>query len=382
MPPGPSHTDIQTGSFRLTADFPQRFRLRRILLQSKGLNDSDVRIFEHILRRTVFSPEHRALAPLSLSQIATNCGVSRSTAIRSIRRLQEQELVVTIQDEEWWRHRESHVGPAPKLIERVPSSGGISAVGATRSASIRSGLHNLDCFDGFPRIEASSVHLVLTDLPTGETENDWDVPLDLDAFWREVKRVLRADGTAVIFAHSRYNHLLAMSNWGWLKYDLIWLKEQTGFWNAKYAPLRAHETILVFAPGTPVYNPQVTSGGKPYRKRRKPTASTNYGGSNKWTLTINNGGRYITSVLPFKRDRGNPHPTAKPVGLLELLVRSYSNPGDLVCDPCAGSWSSAIAAMNASRQFVGFERDKAMFERAAKRIREHGRRLSDGEVTG
>ena len=80
------------------------------------------------------------------------------------------------------------------------------------------------------------------------------------------------------------------------------------------------------------------------------------------------------TVLRFDRERGTIHPTQKPVPLLEYLIRSYSRPGDLVLDPCAGSGSAAIAAMNTSRKFVGFEKDRGIFDMAVKRIAERENR--------
>jgi site-specific DNA-methyltransferase (adenine-specific) len=300
-----------------------------------------------------------------------------------MKRLQEHEYVVTVQDDEWWKHRESQVGPAFQLIEAVPSSGGISGVRATRSAVIRSGLHNLDCFDGLPRIESASVQLVLTDLPTGATANNWDTPLDLEALWQELKRILKPNGAVVMFAHFPFDKTLAMSNLPWLKHEYVLQKSKaTGFLHAKDAPLRTHELVLVFAPATPLYNPQMTPVEPYVKKNGAAKRSPNYFGNRAGYVTVNSGLRHPTTVLQFAADADRIHPTQKPLKLVEALLRTYSNPGDVVCDPCAGSASTAIAVMNASRQFVGFERDKAMFERAAKRICEHAKKISDSEKTG
>jgi DNA modification methylase len=316
---------------------------------------------------------------MSVNSIADKCGLNRSTVIRSMRRLREHTLLETTQDGEWWRHRESNVGPARAIMEPVFRSRGTGGLRATSSRMLRSGLHNLDCFEGLPRIEANSVQLVLTDLPTGQSANDWDVPLDLDRFWQEVKRILKPNGAVVMFAHFPFDKTLAMSNREWLKHEFVWVKEPTGFLGSAYQALRAHEIILVFAPGTPVYNPQTQTGGKPYRTSRKPSASTNYGGSQKATVTINDGTRLTTSVLEFRRDRDNPHATGKPVNLLELLLRSYSNPGDLCVDPVAGSAGVGVACLNSHRPFLAFEKNKAIFEAAKKRLDQHARMLKREE---
>jgi DNA modification methylase len=224
----------------------------------------------------------------------------------------------------------------------------------------------------FPRIAAKSVQLLLTDLPTSTTKNDWDVALDLGSLWDELGRLLTPTGSVVVFAAFPYNVVLGGSNLPWLRHELVWVKPNgTGFLNAKYGPIRSHESVLVFCKHTPVYHPQKAVTGMPYRTSRGPSNTSNYGGSRKSSLTVSNGERYPTTVLSFARDRDNPHPTSKPLALMEYLVRTYSNPGDVVCDPCAGSGTTAIAAASCQRQFVGFERDRAIFETAVRRIRDH-----------
>lgn len=354
-------------AFRLTPEFPQRPQLRRALLLSQGLNRSDVRVFEFILQRTVLNQDQCATASLSANQIAATCRLNRRTVVRAMARLRAADLIHSVRDAEWRRQKASHVGPAVRIIEAAPSTGGLSLEHVTSSTMIRYGLHNLDCFDGMPRVEPHSVQLVLTDLPTGATANDWDTPLDLSAFWRSVERILKPDGAVVIIAAFPYDKILGMSNFSALKDEYHWEKKPTNFFNAAHQPLRAYETILVFSKGTPIYNPQMALGGKPYRKKRGPTQSGNYHGSTKSTVTISDGSRFPTSVLRYERDRDNPHPTGKPVLLLERLILTYSNPGDLICDPCAGSASTWIAAMNTNRQFVGFEKDSIIYEMAMKR---------------
>ena len=82
---------------------------------------------------------------------------------------------------------------------------------------------------------------------------------------------------------------------------------------------------------------------------------------------MSNGTRYPTTVLQFSRDRIF-HPTGKPVALFEYLIRTYSNPGDLVLDNCMGSGTAAVACVTSKRQFIGMERDPAIFATAMKRV--------------
>ena len=84
---------------------------------------------------------------------------------------------------------------------------------------------------------------------------------------------------------------------------------------------------------------------------------------------------YPNSVLEFNRDskKGNPalHPTQKPVKLLELLIKTFTNEGELVLDNTCGSASTAIACINTNRNYIMIEKDENYFEISKKRIKEH-----------
>jgi len=162
-----------------------------------------------------------------------------------------------------------------------------------------------------------------------------------------------------------------MSNRKWLRYEWIWEKSRaTGFLHARHSPLKAHENILVFYEKTPKYNPQFTSG-KPYRTgcggRFIPHLGRHIGGA----ITENSGFRYPRTVLRVPSEGQGIHPTQKPVALFEYLIRTYTNPGDLVLDTFMGSGTTAVACINTDRNFIGFERDPDFFQLAEKRIRWH-----------
>ena len=64
------------------------------------------------------------------------------------------------------------------------------------------------------------------------------------------------------------------------------------------------------------------------------------------------------------------HPTQKPTDLLEYLIKTYTNEGELVLDATIGSGSTAVAAINTGRHFIGFETEKKFFDIANERIAE------------
>ena len=155
------------------------------------------------------------------------------------------------------------------------------------------------------------------------------------------------------------------------KYCLVWEKSKsTGYLNAKKQPMRSHEDIVVFYKKQPTYNPQMTVG-KPYDKGKAIRDAIQYGKQTKAVHVKNTEGtRYPRSVLYFKtaEDEGKLHPTQKPIALYEYLVRTFSNEGDTVLDPCMGSGTTGSASLNTNRDFIGIERDTDYYTIAEKRL--------------
>ena len=101
---------------RLRTDFPNTPKSRRIYLESRNLNASDAAAFESILSVTVNSLNRRAAIELSHNQIVAATGISRSTVIRSIKRLADITLIETVKDEEWHRGHSNRVVIAASLL--------------------------------------------------------------------------------------------------------------------------------------------------------------------------------------------------------------------------------------------------------------------------
>jgi len=223
-----------------------------------------------------------------------------------------------------------------------------------------------DCLDLMWMVPDQSVDMILYDLPYGTTQNKWDSVIDLDQMWAHYRRVCR--GAIVLTAQSPFDKVLGASNLEMLRYEWIWRKEAgTGFLNAKRAPLKDHENVLVFYDNPPTYNPQMRTGFKPY-KCKQGHVGTNYGAVRPENVSESNGERYPVTVLEFQRDKEKIHPTQKPVALMEYLIKTYTNPGDTVMDNCMGSGSTGVACMNTGRNFIGFEKDPEHFRNASNRI--------------
>lgn len=71
------------------------------------------------------------------------------------------------------------------------------------------------------------------------------------------------------------------------------------------------------------------------------------------------------------------HPTQKPVALIEYLIRTYTDEGDVVLDNCIGSGTTAVAAIRSGRHYIGFEIEQEYCEIAERRIREELERRNE-----
>ena len=226
------------------------------------------------------------------------------------------------------------------------------------------------CLEVIPTLGDGKIDMLLCDLPYGlSSRNKWDIRLPLDRLWEQWLRVVKEDGAIVLTATEPFTSLLVMSQPKLFKYDLIWEKPlATGFLNANRMPLRSHEQVLVFYRRAPTYNPQKTPG-KPYRLTRRSDTSNYKEVRDLHHETVNESGdRHPKSVLRFAADRKKLHPTQKPVALFEWLVRTYTEPGQVVLDPCAGSGTTGVACQEAGRRWVLVEQEPKYCQIAAERL--------------
>jgi len=153
-------------------------------------------------------------------------------------------------------------------------------------------IYHGDCLKGMKLLPDRSVDMILSDPPYGVTANAWDSVIDLDRLWAEYKRIIRPKGAIILTARCPFDKVLGMSNLPWLRYEWIWEKSRaTGFLDAKRAPLRAHENILVFCDRSPPYHPQFEKG-KPYKSTRRARFDANTGRHLGAAISENPGFRY------------------------------------------------------------------------------------------
>ena len=251
-------------------------------------------------------------------------------------------------------------------------------------------LRHGDCLcplTGLATIESKSVDLVLCDLPYMKTKCKWDTPLNLELLWKEYKRILKPQGTIVLFGQQPFSSLLVSSNYEWFKYNYVWNKTKpTQYLLANYRPMKQTEDILVFSPAGASasatskmkYNPQ----GLVHHEKAKVNSAKRLGlmlnqehhlGKNNKLLSNDaykqKFTNYPSDILVFQGDRNCVHPTQKPVALCEWLIKTYSDEGDVVVDNCMGSGTTGLACQNLGRKFVGWEMNEAYFKVASERLK-------------
>ncbi len=238
-----------------------------------------------------------------------------------------------------------------------------------------------DCLDLMRKLSDRSVDLILCDLPYGTTDCNWDAALPLEEMWACYARVIKCNGAIALTATQPFSSALVMSQPDWFRYEWVWQKTKaTGFFNAKKQPLRAHESVLVFYRKPPTYNPQMTVAPPDKVDKRKTVRPSvikegiysREGRTDKTNRRgVDTGMRYPLSVQVLPGESKAVHPTQKPVALMEYLIRTYTNEGDLVLDNCMGSGTTGVACANTGRRFVGMEMDEGYFATARPGSRQH-----------
>jgi site-specific DNA-methyltransferase (adenine-specific) len=199
----------------------------------------------------------------------------------------------------------------------------------------------------------------------------WDVKIDLELFWKEIKRIRKNDHTpCLMFCNTKYGFELIKSNEKEYRYDLVWSKSNAvGFLSANKKPMSSHEMIYVFSKAGAKYNRIDLLGDYPKGGGGRSTANFLPIAGMPNTGTTVEGKRCIKSVIEVsnKKEKGG-HPTAKPIGLYKFLIERYSDEGATVLDPTFGSCNSGIASIELQRRYVGIEKDNKFYWKAVNKI--------------
>lgn len=235
-----------------------------------------------------------------------------------------------------------------------------------------------DCLELMKDVPDGSVDMILCDLPYGTTACKWDTVIPFEPLWEQYKRIIKDNGAIVLFGRQPFLSDLITSNRKNFRYEIIWNKKSgTDFAQANNKPITVHENIAVFYKKKPTYNRIDDTGFEPYSDKRTQKMSSELGakGCTARIPVENKTTRVPTTIRTYfpdnRKGKGSSlHQAQKPVALLEWLVKSYTNPGEVVLDNCMGSGSTGIACVNTGRRFIGMELDKGYFDIAVKRIAE------------
>jgi len=232
-----------------------------------------------------------------------------------------------------------------------------------------------DCLEKMAEIPSGSVDMVLCDLPYGTTQNKWDSVIPFELLWNEYKRVTKPNAAIVLFGSQPFTSALVMSNARWFRQSMVWVKNKaTGHLNSNRRHLLKHEDVLLFCKGSSTFNQQRSETGKPSNYAKRAKQSNCYGFAESTEYRGGNTDRCPNTTLFFEvvnndgSNGGRFHPTQKPVALMEYLIRTYTNEGEVVLDNTMGSGTTGVACVNTGRNFIGIEKDEKYFEIAKQRI--------------
>lgn len=235
---------------------------------------------------------------------------------------------------------------------------------------------NADCFDVFPLIADKSVDAIIADLPYGTTQAKWDSVLPLPKLWNEYKRTLKQNGVIILTCQQPFTSVLVCNDLNMFKYSLVWDKTtKTNHLNAKKQPLRRTEDIVVFYEKQCTYNPQglIEGSFNNYRPNHfKYKKGEKVYGEQKEHSNTSSFTNYPDNVVCFSNgNHKSQHPTQKPVELMEYLIKTYTNEGDIVLDNTMGSGTTILAAIKNNRIGIGIEKEKQYYDVAVRRASEY-----------
>lgn len=243
-------------------------------------------------------------------------------------------------------------------------------------------IYNEDCISGMNRIPDNSIDCIICDLPYGTIACKWDNIIPFDLLWINYNRIIKKNGTIVLFGSEPFSSRLRMSNISNYKYDWIWKKNTTtGFVHAKNMPLKNYENILIFSKGSMGHKKLLGDRRMTYNPQGiKKVNKISHAGKNQFGNIIGirpsqkeyylkEAENYPRMILEFNKDYPSLHPTQKPIKLLEYLIKTYTDKDNVILDNCMGSGTTAVACLNTNRQYIGFEIDKDYYDLSIERIK-------------
>lgn len=238
-----------------------------------------------------------------------------------------------------------------------------------------------DCLEVMKNFENKSIDFILCDLPYGTTSSPWDIVIPFDKLWEQYERIIKDTGIILLFGSQPFTTHLISSNLKLFRYEWVWNKGySTNFQLVKKQPSKIHENICVFYKKRGTYNYQKTMRDKPKdysncKKEINTEKGFEHFSSKENQTTVLRVDKYPTSILNFNgqnkecNNKNRIHANQKPLELFEYLINTYTNPGELVLDNCAGSFTTAEAAINTDRKYVCIENEEKYYNLGQERIK-------------
>jgi len=248
-------------------------------------------------------------------------------------------------------------------------------------------IYHADFYEEWKRVGIVKVDLILTDPPYGIFSRElpnlaWDIPLDIAKLELIFSQLLKPTAQVIMFSDISLLLKLLYHFSGRIEFKHYHIWEKSGGMPTGLTrPIVEVEFLLIFKrKGTPAKELTFNRNGMgltgvPYRKRNySPDVSTRR--MKKSRINLNEDGiRFPRTIIRaphkpnMKAEERADHPFQKPVSLLRKLIRTYSNPGDLVLDGFMGSGSTLVACHRENRKGIGFEIEKSYFDIAEERLR-------------
>lgn len=241
-----------------------------------------------------------------------------------------------------------------------------------------------DCLDLMWGIPDGTIDMILADLPYGTTACAWDTIIPFEPLWQHYKRIIKDSGVIVLTSTQPFTTELIKSEFELFKYCWYWVKSKPNGWqHSKNKPMRSVEEICVFSKAGMGHVSQLGDKRMEYNPQGVEdvgvqTVKSYWHGNTIGARPNQIGKKYIAQtgfpndILEFPNVIGKKatHPTQKPIALFEYLIKTYTNEGDLVLDNVAGSFTTAIAALNTNRKYICIEKELEYFDLGQKRIQE------------
>lgn len=249
-----------------------------------------------------------------------------------------------------------------------------------------------DCRDYIKEVPFQSVDLILIDPPYNELPKEWDNFNDWSSLKEDFNRILKNHGQLYIFGKQPmlsdlYQQIKDKFEF---RFELVWNKGK-GFWTSNLQPMRSHELIWCFkkknVKTSEVYFDieSIKTPGEPYVRKNKVVSTVR----NNWKANhtiFKDGRRFPLTVLTHpaitRKDKieGAAHPTQKPLEILKWIIKSSSKEGNTILDCFMGSGSTAIAAIELKRNYIGCEINQEFYKVCSDRINKYLKEEKNGAL--